>query len=83
MKKWFKRAEDAGDVYEASKDPDPASGLRILKILAGYLPFGSDVVKGAVGTVETAPGGVEASRRQGEFGTINIGAQRQMSQIEW
>jgi len=35
----------------------------------------------AIETVETAPGGVQASRRQHESGSINAGAARQFEQI--
>lgn len=81
MQKGAEVAEDACAVSSAFQDPDPASGLSILKRLAKYLPSGvSDVIDGAATTAETAPGGVEASRRQHDYGTINIGAARQMAE---
>lgn len=81
MQKGAEVAEDACAVSDAFNDPDPASGLSILKRLAKYLPSGvSDVIDGAATTAETAPGGVEASRRQHNYGTINIGAARQMAE---
>jgi len=84
-------ANDAVEAKEAIDDPNPKSGFKLLKLTikntCGRIPgVGSAIKKimtGAVETAETAPGGVEASERQAETGTINIGAARQMSQIEW
>lgn len=86
MKKAFDMAEDVQDVSEALKDPDPASGLCILKKPLKYLPdwvYFTEVWKKGIETVETAPGGLEASRRQHEYGTTNIGNQNLLSQIDW
>lgn len=84
-------ANDAVEAKEAIDDPNPKSGFKLLKLLikntCGRIPgVGSaikEIMTGAVETAETAPGGVQASERQAETGTINIGAARQMSQIEW
>jgi RHS repeat-associated protein len=81
MMKAFAMAEDVRDVNNALKDNDPESGLTILEKIPKYIPDWvpmKDVFAKAIETVRTAPGGVEASRAQGDYGTINIGAQRQM-----
>jgi len=83
-------ADDLRDVEIALKDKDPASGLTLLKKLVKYtcgrIPVVgsaySDILTKGIETVETAPGGVQASRRQHDAGTVNIGAARQMRQVE-
>ncbi len=82
-------ADDLRDVEIALKDKDPASGLTLLKKLVKYtcgrIPVVgsaySDILTKGIETVETAPGGVQASRRQHDAWTVNIGAARQMRQV--
>ena len=84
-------AEDVVEAKEALDDPNPKSGFKLLKLMikntCGRIPgVGSaikEIMTGAVETVETAPGGVEAAERQAQYGTGNINAVNQMSQIEW
>jgi RHS repeat-associated protein len=89
INKGIELAEDYGTVKAALNDKDPASGLTLLKIGVKYSPIKSipgvgnaysEVMTKAIETVETAPGGVQASRRQHETGSVNANAARQLEQ---
>jgi RHS repeat-associated protein len=86
INKGIEMADDLREVKMAIQDKDPASGLTLLKKVVKYtcgrIPTVgsavSDVMTKGIQTVETAPGGVQASQRQSDWGSINISAAKQM-----
>jgi RHS repeat-associated protein len=86
MEKTMDTAEEIRDVEDAVEDPDPASGLELLKKVFDHLPdwfYTKDVLQKGIETVQTAPGGVEASNRQGQYGSINVNEANQLRQIDY